>query len=152
VLLEESQPIRGFSRTRRHARATISDLQAIHTQVVSIPQQKWTRLEGTIGLATGRNVMKQILFKLSVIAVLASLTCDVCAAERRGRLLRRRPNPPTVRAPRDANHVYRHDPYGYQREYYPRYYGGFHARFFDNYGVPTGDVGVRGNGIYWTPW
>jgi hypothetical protein len=95
--------------------------------------------------------MKQILFIL-VIAAIAFLSCDVCSGGRRNRILRRQPNPPPARAPRDASHVYRYNPYGHYREPYPKYYGGFHARFFDNYGVPTGDVGVRGNGIYWTPW
>ena len=96
--------------------------------------------------------MKQILFMLSVMAAFAFLSCDACSAARRNRFLRRQPNPPPARAPREASRVYRYNPYGYDREYYPKYYGGFHARFFDNYGVPTGDVGVRGNGIYWTPW
>jgi len=44
--------------------------------------------------------------------------------------------------------------YSYQRaaELYPKYYGGFHARHFDNIGIPPGDVGLRGNGIYLPPW
>ena len=37
-------------------------------------------------------------------------------------------------------------------ERYPKYYGGFHASHFNNVGVPSGDIGFRGNGIYWTPW
>ena len=36
--------------------------------------------------------------------------------------------------------------------YYPKYYGGFHARHFDTLGIPTGDIGLRGNGIYMMPW
>ena len=35
---------------------------------------------------------------------------------------------------------------------YPKYYGGFHARYFQDIGVPPGDVGFRGNGIFSTPW
>ncbi len=42
------------------------------------------------------------------------------------------------------------DPYYYQP--YPKYYGGFHHRHLSNYGVPPGDVGLRGNSLYWTPW
>ena len=40
----------------------------------------------------------------------------------------------------------------YYHGYPPKYYDGFHARYFDTLGVPTGDVGLRGNGIYWMPW
>jgi hypothetical protein len=38
------------------------------------------------------------------------------------------------------------------REVYPKYYGGFHARQLQNIGIPTGDIGIRGNGITATPW
>jgi hypothetical protein len=38
------------------------------------------------------------------------------------------------------------------RAVYPKYYGGFHARTLQNIGVPTGDIGIRGNGIYANPW
>lgn len=43
-------------------------------------------------------------------------------------------------------------PADYYRDAYPKYYGGFHARYFDNYGSPSGDIGLRGNSLYWTPW
>lgn len=29
-------------------------------------------------------------------------------------------------------------------EAYPKFYGGFHSRYFDRIGVPAGDVGLRG--------
>ena len=35
---------------------------------------------------------------------------------------------------------------------YPKFYGGFHSSEFSRLGVPSGDLGFRGNGIYWTPW
>ena len=35
---------------------------------------------------------------------------------------------------------------------YPKYIGGFHSSHYSNLGVPTGDRGFRGNGIYWAPW
>ena len=38
------------------------------------------------------------------------------------------------------------------RAVYPKYYGGFHARQLQNIGIPTGDIGIRGNGIYANPW
>ena len=38
------------------------------------------------------------------------------------------------------------------REWYPKYYGGFHSRALENIGVPTGDIGIRGNGFMMNPW
>jgi hypothetical protein len=35
---------------------------------------------------------------------------------------------------------------------YPKYLGGFHSSHFTNVGLPSGDIGFRGNGLYWTPW
>lgn len=35
---------------------------------------------------------------------------------------------------------------------YPKFIGGFHSSHFSNIGLPTGDIGFRGNGIYWSPW
>ena len=34
----------------------------------------------------------------------------------------------------------------------PKYIGGFHSSLFYNLGVTNGDIGFRGNGIYWAPW
>ena len=34
----------------------------------------------------------------------------------------------------------------------PKYIGGFHSSHFYNLGIPNGDIGFRGNGIYWAPW
>lgn len=34
----------------------------------------------------------------------------------------------------------------------PRYYGGFHTSYFESIGLPSGDIGPRGNQIYWNPW
>jgi hypothetical protein len=38
------------------------------------------------------------------------------------------------------------------REVYPQYNAGFHARTLQNIGIPTGDIGIRGNGIHPNPW
>ena len=35
---------------------------------------------------------------------------------------------------------------------YPKYTGAFHYNYFRDMGVPPGDVGFRGNGVYPTPW
>jgi hypothetical protein len=40
----------------------------------------------------------------------------------------------------------------YGRAVYPKYYGGFHAREFENLGLPHGDIGIVGNGGTRTPW
>lgn len=33
-----------------------------------------------------------------------------------------------------------------------RYIGGLHYSYFQNLGIPTGDIGLRGNGVFWRPW
>jgi hypothetical protein len=38
------------------------------------------------------------------------------------------------------------------RAMYPRYYWGFHAREFQNIGMPPGDIGMLGSGIQRNPW
>jgi NO-binding membrane sensor protein with MHYT domain len=39
------------------------------------------------------------------------------------------------------------------RKVYPQYYWGFHARQFQNIGVPSGDIGMGGaNGFTRNPW
>ena len=91
--------------------------------------------------------MKQLLFALSFVLASFCLSGDAWSAGR-GRLILRRP----PSSPRPAEYRYRYNPYDYYRAVYPKYYGAFHSSFFDNYGVPSGDVGLRGNGIYWTPW
>src|SRR5689334_8951298 len=40
----------------------------------------------------------------------------------------------------------------YGRAMYPKYYWGFHAREFQNVGVPHGDIGVLGSGLSRDPW
>ena len=35
---------------------------------------------------------------------------------------------------------------------YPKYIGGFHASEIHNLGIPSGQRGFRGNGLYWAPW
>ncbi len=52
-------------------------------------------------------------------------------------------------APRPTSYA---NPYEYYRQVYPKYRGGFHARELDNIGIPTGDIGLRGNGMFWSPW
>ncbi len=35
---------------------------------------------------------------------------------------------------------------------YPKYYFGLHERQLQNIGVPSGDIGLRGNGFMMNPW
>jgi len=35
---------------------------------------------------------------------------------------------------------------------YPKYIGAFHARYFENLGIPSGDVGIRANTVQMLPW
>ena len=40
----------------------------------------------------------------------------------------------------------------YAQAVYPRYEGAFHARYFQTIGVPSGDVGLRGDSMFLNPW
>ena len=42
--------------------------------------------------------------------------------------------------------------YHYWNSNYPKYYNQFHHRNIQNLGVSPGDIGLRGNGIMFTPW
>ena len=46
----------------------------------------------------------------------------------------------------------RSNPYEYYRSVYPKFYAGFHEHDYSNFGMPTGDVGLRGNGFYLPAW
>ena len=101
--------------------------------------------------------MKPRLILISCVFILGSLSDGLIRpseanSERRfgWRLLRRRPlieaMPPKRSEPiRTTPH--RRSVYDFYHQFYPRYYGGFHARFLYEYGLPPGDIGIRG-----TPW
>jgi len=90
---------------------------------------------------------------LLAIAGLLLLAATPCQAGRRG-WLRSPPDPtPLPGDGTDAHHAPPGYPrYQYSKQIYPKYYYGFHSRQMQNIGVPTGDVGLRGNGITWNPW
>jgi hypothetical protein len=55
--------------------------------------------------------------------------------------------------PRRVNGVNKQAAIGaYGKAAYPRYYWGFHAREFQNIGVPHGDIGILGSGLQRDPW
>lgn len=96
--------------------------------------------------------MRTIVALLAVFALLM-LTTHSCQAGRRG-WFRGPPDPtPLVGDGQGSDHAPPGYPrYQYSKQVYPKYYYGFHARYMQNMGVPTGDVGLRGNGITWNPW
>ncbi|MCA9163551.1 MAG: hypothetical protein KDA62_11250 [Planctomycetales bacterium] len=51
-----------------------------------------------------------------------------------------------------GNYGFGATPGAISRAPYPKYYGEFHSRHLQNIGIPTGDIGIRGNGLYGTPW
>lgn len=100
--------------------------------------------------------MARIPFILGLLAVAVLLTtCDAEAAGRRGWRSRSAHRaaahplhlsaPPTARGSTSPADLY-------YRSLYPKYQTGFHARETQNLGIPTGDIGLRGNGMFWTPW
>ena len=86
--------------------------------------------------------LKRAVFA-AIVVLIVFTTADESLADRRRGLLWRPFSSRPVRGHYDMYH-------GNMR--YPKYYGGFHARYFQDIGVPPGDVGFRGNGIFSTPW
>jgi hypothetical protein len=82
------------------------------------------------------------------VTMLVVLT-NTAEAGRRRRLFQGQGQPHQGQAMAQFND--RHPPLD-PREVYPEYYGGIHARQLQNIGIPTGDIGIRGNGITATPW
>ncbi len=80
------------------------------------------------------------------------LPADLCRAGRRRVFARRRVIPHHAVHRPYVGHPTRRQLDQRNLRIYPKYYGGFHARYFDTLGIPSGDIGLRGNGIYPTPW
>ena len=97
--------------------------------------------------------MRYSLALLSALALLTTIASPCPAAGRHG-WLKGPPDPtPLVGDGNGSEHVPPGYPrYEYSKANYPKYYYGFHARYMQNMGVPTGDVGLRGNSIRWNPW
>ncbi len=89
-----------------------------------------------------------------VLGLSAMLPHDACAAP--GARLRAWANSTPTRQPMAFGAPAYPSDYGpgYRTtaELYPKYYGSFHYRHLDNIGIPTGDIGLRGNGLYMSPW
>ena len=103
-------------------------------------------------LINEESAVRNTLVLLATFALLAAVNSS-CQAGRRG-WLRSPPDPtPLPGDGTDGHHAPPGYPrYQYSKQIYPKYYYGFHARQMQNIGVPTGDVGQRGNGITWNPW
>jgi hypothetical protein len=89
--------------------------------------------------------------KLRIVPVLLAAMLLVASAQPAGAIGQRRLFRRSRPAPRHTS-AYPNYPYRYLNQYYPRYHGGFHERYFQSLGVPSGDIGPRGNGMYPTPW
>ena len=90
---------------------------------------------------------------LILAIVLTTLSCADAVAGRPGWFFSRRSSTNHIATQR----AWRVAP-SYQQTYhslnarYPKYIGAFHASYFRDIGVPPGDVGLRGNGLYAFPW
>ncbi len=91
--------------------------------------------------------MMTIVLGITMLAVLA----NPAEAGRRRRMFQGQPAGQPHHGQAMAQFNERHPPLD-PREVYPKYYGGIHARQLQNIGIPTGDIGIRGNGITATPW
>ena len=79
-----------------------------------------------------------------VIAMFATIVLSATSADAAGPRRRQRPQRPPVYLSQQG---------AYGRELYPQYYGSIHARQLQNIGIPTGDIGLRGNGgVTMYPW
>ena len=90
--------------------------------------------------------MKRRLFSFLAISVALLATTQATHAFGRGGFFRQ--TRPLTHRPAPSYH----ETYHYMNSHYPKYYGGFHARYFQDMGIPSGDIGLRGNGIFMTPW
>ncbi len=87
--------------------------------------------------------LKPLLFCFLAAAAIL-LTAQQTHAFGRGGYLRQ------IRQHRPAPSYY--ETYHYMNSHYPKYYYGFHERYFQDMGIPSGDIGLRGNGVFMTPW
>jgi hypothetical protein len=97
--------------------------------------------------------MRYIFVLLAALALVFLIASSANAAGRRGWLRSPADPTPLVGDGQGSERVPPGYPrYEYSKAMYPKYYYGFHARYMQNLGVPTGDVGLRGNGIRYNPW
>lgn len=122
----------------------------------------------------GRRIIIQVTGTLLFVAVI--LTVSNCHAQtrrglfRRGARVQQQALPPAKRVNQDQFEAsssvgpYRRFPAA-SRYFNPsnmqswdpgsgnqRYIGGFHYTHFQNIGIPSGDIGLRGNAYHWRPW
>ena len=105
-----------------------------------------------------RNAFLSPLFGRMACLTLGLLLASPCQAfwPRAGVGIRVRTTPPTTPL-QQTTVVYPMAP-SYQETFlrlnsqYPKYYGGFHSSYFQNMGIPPGDIGPRGNDIFMAPW
>lgn len=95
-------------------------------------------------------MLKRLIIATVVSGFLAPMALDANADDRgliRRILFYQRP-PGQLEDPRYREYDYGRESYyppaEPNRAYYPKYYYGFNARYFETMGVPTGDIGLRG--------
>ena len=85
-------------------------------------------------------------FILAVVGVSAVLVAASAEAGNPRRFHANAPNQQHVGVPNKQAAIG-----AYGKAVYPKYYWGFHARDFQNIGVPHGDVGMGGSGLQRDP-
>ena len=97
--------------------------------------------------------MRLILAFLAALLLIVATSHDAQAAGRwRAAREARRAAQQQMHEQQFPADVVRRPPISDPREIYPQYQGGFHSRALQNIGIPTGDIGIRGNGIMMNPW
>ncbi len=90
------------------------------------------------------NMTRATLWLFSLLVAMTfvfGLVTDAEARGKRGRFRKvRKPAPSYAQT------------YNYLNSYYPKYYYGFHSSYIHNMGIPSGDIGLRGNGVMMSPW
>ncbi len=101
--------------------------------------------------------MKRLILALTVTTVatcLATATADAAGGpfvKWRGR------GKPAAKVRSKASDAHVYHGFGYSHYHsvddaYPRYIGAFHSRYFNDLGIPSGDVGIRANTVQMLPW
>ena len=91
------------------------------------------------------------LATLLIAAAIVLVAADAQAAGRRRFLARNADAHHLESGYVEAGPIHRSAPLD-PRAVYPKYQGGFNSRALQNIGVPTGDIGIRGNGFMMNPW
>lgn len=94
-----------------------------------------------------------VIATVIVFASLAVVTDDCSAGWWKRRAWRRAADQHSAASSASpARRTDRYIPEEQYRDIHPKYYWGFHSRDISNIGIPSSQIGLRGNGMIWTPW